>query len=79
MSELKPCPFCGGKADIDAPTGSRNDRLVYCKTCFASICGDATPDAIAAWNRRAASAQSGGGKDACGADGVALPDGGQTV
>jgi Lar family restriction alleviation protein len=50
-NSLLPCPFCGGVADIDAPTSI--ERLVYCKGCYASIAEDATPKAIAAWNRRA--------------------------
>ena len=50
MAELKPCPFCGGRADLDAPQGE--DRMVYCIECCASICDDSNPDAIAAWNRR---------------------------
>ena len=50
MAELKPCPFCGGRADLDAPQGE--DRMVYCIECCASICDDSNTDAIAAWNRR---------------------------
>ncbi len=49
---LLPCPFCGGEADEDAP--STLDRLIHCKRCFASICEDSTPNAVAAWNRRSA-------------------------
>ena len=52
MSELKPCPFCGGEAEtvgFDAP-----ERWVICKRCKASTeshtCADA---AIEAWNTRA--------------------------
>jgi Lar family restriction alleviation protein len=56
-NELKPCPFCGGKADIDAPASI--ERLVYCKGCYASIAEDATPKAIAAWNRRAPAVPNG--------------------
>jgi len=64
MDELKPCPFCNGVAGIDAPNGSRKDRLVFCKSCFASICEDSTPDAIAAWNRRHPSGAAAGGAGA---------------
>ena len=72
--ELKPCPFCGGEADIsfyasvDSP--EPKGRFVECMSCAAAgpsfeIQGDA-PDrdeytqtkAIAAWNTRV------GGSDA---------------
>lgn len=52
MIELKPCPFCGGAADLDAP--SAGELLLYCKGCYASICEDSTSNVVAAWNRRAA-------------------------
>jgi Lar family restriction alleviation protein len=69
MSELKVCPFCGGKAEIISfpvfdTTGGRiyssetADKKYYvqCKSC-ATQCGALeydTPDkAITAWNRRA--------------------------
>lgn len=52
--ELKPCPFCGGKAEIGS---EHNDRgAIYCK-CGAKIefggCGvELKLKAIEAWNRR---------------------------
>lgn len=62
--ELKPCPFCGGKAKIQTirtntiPTHAKH--YCYCKKCFAA--GQAFSDyendgssvfkAISAWNRR---------------------------
>ena len=36
MSELKPCPFCGGEAEIDSYYSTAFDRiigLVKCKSC----------------------------------------------
>lgn len=54
--ELKPCPFCGGKAEIGS---EHNDRgAIYCIDCGAKIefggCGvELKLKAIEAWNRRA--------------------------
>ena len=63
---LKPCPFCGGEADIAKGT----DRLgywwvkAYCRVCRAGISDsynpkrdwiyqeDAMQSVVAAWNRR---------------------------
>ena len=47
---LKPCPFCGGKAQ--AVTRSFADDI-ECLWCGASIGGQTKGEAIAAWNRRA--------------------------
>jgi Lar family restriction alleviation protein len=51
---LKPCPFCGGEAEVI------NDNLyaawIVCTHCLASTCAralDENADNIAAWNRRA--------------------------
>ena len=52
MTELKPCPFCGGK-DVEI----RDLKLgIYavCRRCGASIkFSHSIVDVIAAWNRRA--------------------------
>ena len=64
MSELKPCPFCGGK-DIRVLT-TLFDCDVFCGNCGAGVhrnsystCQniaenkkDAQPKAVRAWNRR---------------------------
>lgn len=64
MTELKPCPFCSGKADwhcfqLDYPT--ENVRAyVQCNACDAEIHRDGRfadakkllREAITAWNRR---------------------------
>lgn len=58
MTELKPCPFCGGDVRIDAhgPTYMR-DFIITCDNCnyyFMLDALDATEnDLIKAWNRRA--------------------------
>ena len=65
MSELKPCPFCGGEAKIYAtttgPFPNHAKHYCYCEKCFASgqsfsdftNDGSSVFDAIEAWNRRA--------------------------
>ena len=51
MTEIKPCPFCGGEAEVRAYTLTL--QFVQCKVCNAS--STAFPnneDAIKSWNRR---------------------------
>lgn len=56
MEELKPCPFCGGKAAIGTLFHSRDNIVKYTMKC--SGCGVLTPlyktkqEARKAWNRR---------------------------
>jgi Lar family restriction alleviation protein len=60
MSELKPCPFCGGNATRADDTRSREPGVWI--GCFSDDC-DVAPsvtawapsveDAVKAWNRRA--------------------------
>ena len=39
MNELKPCPFCGGKAEmlISEYEGSRKEYLVACAECDGMV------------------------------------------
>lgn len=51
--ELKPCPFCGGKANIE---GGKSPYWVYWIKCYEcrveTEAYDFEEDAIAVWNRR---------------------------
>ena len=53
MTELKPCPFCGGKASL---IRYHNIKGGY---CYCTVCKTRKPnsltieEAIEAWNRRA--------------------------
>ena len=61
MNKLKPCPFCGGNADIEdisEPEDMNAIWMIVCKKCGGSASfgmggRDATKDeAISTWNRR---------------------------
>lgn len=69
MHELKPCPFCGGKAALFVDNGVR----VLCQKCNAQtiilvdgrtvsgrVTGNATKSVIDAWNRRVSDENAGG-------------------
>jgi len=55
MTELKPCPFCGGEA-VYIGTGNNYPKeywRVMCKKCFASgIYNETKGRARQRWNRR---------------------------
>lgn len=53
--KLKPCPFCGGPAEIvDNSRCVPNTYLVSCWWCGAQTdCDDSKEGAAEAWNRRA--------------------------
>ena len=56
---LKPCPFCGGAAEIEIATEAGDCAyVVCCQTCMASskliyaLMDDVSPLLLEAWNRR---------------------------
>lgn len=55
MNDLKPCPFCGGKAKtFIAPL--MNTVMFVCEQCGADVCffgAEHGEKAVSAWNRRA--------------------------
>ena len=62
MNDLKPCPFCGGKARLFVNGGVR----VICSKCYVGTMiltdnmeceSNAVETAIKAWNRRADNGQ----------------------
>lgn len=56
--ELKPCPLCGGKAELETDAEAEGDgcwSYVYCMQCYATVFGDGydgAEKAIGAWNER---------------------------
>ena len=68
MDKLKPCPFCGGEANIvtrdvepqgDSWYGTKEETFVQCKSCGCCLFDEVfhsgfceNCDAIESWNRR---------------------------
>ncbi len=52
-TELKPCPFCGGKAYLDKVTDDYPNYVIRCWGCGVSTqwCADKNK-AVELWNRR---------------------------
>lgn len=57
MSELKPCPFCGGEAIVNRHYNRFSEWwIVSCPNCHITQAGNGYEfsfEAIEAWNRRA--------------------------
>lgn len=69
MSEIKPCPFCGGEATVEPWHGGRaSKRMVSCcaEDCSANpgVSGGTEAQAIAAWNRRSPAPSPASGESA---------------
>lgn len=48
--ELKPCPFCGGKAEFENDNG---EWFVFCEKCGSmTVLFETKPEAKEAWNTR---------------------------
>ena len=53
MSELKPCPFCGGEVGIEDVCDidwMDSCFMVRCEKCTASVMAETSDGAITAWN-----------------------------
>lgn len=51
--ELKPCPFCGGKAAVINSGVMIGQVYIACRDCYANTKSDSTVEkAMEAWNRR---------------------------
>lgn len=53
MIELKPCPFCGGEAELVIDEPFRGFTFVECHECGARGSISKEREAIKAWNTRA--------------------------
>jgi hypothetical protein len=52
MSELKPCPFCGGEAEFDRKGTSRVSCIVKCTDCGCTLETGETWASGQSWNTR---------------------------
>lgn len=53
MSEmLKPCPFCGGEAEVEQQGSARQSHVIACIDCGCRLETGETWNAGSAWNTR---------------------------
>ena len=53
MEELKPCPFCGGEAEVERYGYRNQSHIVSCMDCGCRIeSGDVEPFWNSSWNKR---------------------------
>ena len=53
MSDLKPCPFCGGKCEIERMGTNRVSMKYQCTECGCSLeTGETRIDDDCQWNKR---------------------------
>jgi Lar family restriction alleviation protein len=52
INELKPCPFCGGKAEFERVGTQRESCIVTCEDCGGRHESGDTWDSGSSWNRR---------------------------
>ena len=52
MSELKPCPFCGGKAQLGTAINFRGTEYYVACSCCAINFTSSREEAISKWNHR---------------------------
>lgn len=53
MTELKQCPFCGGKADFEESNTYYDKGFVYCTECGAASQWGPVNEVVSLWNARA--------------------------
>jgi Lar family restriction alleviation protein len=51
MEKLKPCPFCGGEAVMQAPN-MHHVTCIACRDCMVSSKWGKPEDVVAMWNKR---------------------------
>ncbi len=70
MSNLKPCPFCGGKAT--QPRMNKGQATILCTECDAALSAPSCERVVEIWNTRV-------GAPKCGICGAALKNGIVTI
>lgn len=56
--ELKPCPFCGGEAEVEQKGSNRRSHIIRCQDCNCSLETGETWNAGAQWNTRSDTVES---------------------